>query len=124
VIEKRILVSDRVRCPPREGFWWVDRRFFPEHAPHLSRDAVLLYLFLCSVSDRHGLSYWKEVSTAARLRTTPALVVRAREELLVRDLVVHEPPLTQVLSLPAPGSTADGLADLGRILGHIMGGQP
>jgi hypothetical protein len=103
MIEKRILLSGRVRRPPPEGFFWVDRRFFKEHAANLSRDAVLLYLFLCSVSDRHGLSFWREESTAAWLRTTPALVDRAREELVVRDLVEHEAPLTQVLSLPAVG---------------------
>jgi hypothetical protein len=102
-MNKRILDPRRVRTPPREGFWWVDRRFFREHAAHLSREAVLLYLFLCSVSDRLGLSFWREESTAAWLRTTPALVARAREALEVRDLVAHEAPLTQVLSLPDGG---------------------
>ncbi len=102
MVEKRILVPGRVRRPPQTGFFWVDRRFFREQADHLSRDAVLLYLFLCSVSDRDGLSYWREESTAARLRITAPLVARAREELLARDLLAHAPPLTQVLSLPLP----------------------
>ena len=42
----------------------------------------------------------REESTAAWLRTTPALVARAREALEVRDLVAHEAPLTQAPSLP------------------------
>ncbi len=27
MLQKRILIADRVRRPPREGFSWVDRRF-------------------------------------------------------------------------------------------------
>jgi hypothetical protein len=125
MIEKRVLVPGRVRRPPREGFFWVDRRFYREHADHLSRDAVQLYVFLCSVSDRHGLSYWREESTAARLRVTMPLVVRAREELLARDLLAHEPPLTQVLSLPPSGRRAAAEADavLGEILGRHLEGR-
>jgi hypothetical protein len=125
MIEKRILVSGRVRRPPREGFFWVDRRFFREHADHLSRDAVLLYLFLCSVSDRDGLSYWREESTAARLKVTAPLVARAREELLVRDLLAHEPPFTQILSLPPSGRSGVGAeVPPGQALGRPPGGRP
>jgi hypothetical protein len=126
MIEKRILVPGRIRRPPREGFFWVDRRFFREQADHLSRDAVLLYVFLCSVSDRDGLSYWREESTAARLRVTAALVVRAREELLARDLVAHEAPLTQVLALPPSGRRAATETDviLGEVLGRLLGDRP
>ena len=106
MIEKRILVPGRVRRPPAEGFSWVDRRFLRDHAPKLSHDAILLYFFLAAVSDRHGLSYYRDASTAGVLRATPVRVVSAREELVVRDLVVFDPPLTQVLSLP--GSTTEG----------------
>ena len=104
--EKRILVPGRVRVPPREGFSWLDRRFLREHAPHLSHDAVFLYLFLAAVSDRHGLSYYKDSTVAGRIRATEGRVLRGREELLVRDLVAFEPPLTQVLSLPESGREA------------------
>ena len=97
---KRLLRPDRVRRPPREGFSWVDRRFLREHAPWLPHDAILVYFFLTAVSDRHGLSYYKDSTTAGMLRATIARVGRAREELEVRDLVAFEPPLTQVLSLP------------------------
>lgn len=100
MIEKRILAADRVRRPPRSGFSWIDRRFLREHAPHLSRDAMLVYFFLTAVSDRDGLSYWRDVSTAAQIKTATGPLVRAREELVGRDLVAFESPLTQVLSLP------------------------
>ena len=39
MIEKHLLVPDRVRRPPAEGFSWIDRRFLREFASRLSGDA-------------------------------------------------------------------------------------
>ena len=44
-IQKRLLLPNRVRRPPHEGFSWVDRRFLQDYAARLSRDAILLYFF-------------------------------------------------------------------------------
>ena len=102
MIEKRLLVVDRVRRPPCEGFSWVDRRFLRDFASRLSGDAVFLYLFLAAVSDKHGLSFYGDATLAVRLRVREAAVVAAREELVIHDLVAYQAPLTQVLSLPTP----------------------
>ncbi|MFW6114488.1 MAG: hypothetical protein ACOC7K_01980 [bacterium] len=99
-IQKHILVPDRVRRPPNEGFSWVDRRFLRQFAVRLSGDAVFLYLFLTAVSDKHGLSYYADTTLALRLRTSEAAILEAREELIIHDLVAYQAPLTQVLSLP------------------------
>jgi hypothetical protein len=99
-IVKRILVADRVRRPPKDGFSWIDRRFLREFAVRLSGDAVFLYFFLTAVSDKHGLSYYSETTLALRLRTSEATILEAREELITYDLVAYQAPLTQVLSLP------------------------
>lgn len=99
-ITKRILIADRVRRPPEDGFSWVDRRFLREFAVRLSGDAVFLYFFLTAVSDKHGLSYYSETTLALRLRTSEAAIVQARDELITYDLVAYQAPLTQVLSLP------------------------
>lgn len=126
MIEKKVLVAGRVRCPPSEGFSWVDRRFLREHAPHLSREGILLYFFLAAVSDREGLSYWKDASTAARLRLSAEQVVRAREELVAWDLVAHAAPLTQVLSLPVAAARperAGGPERLGEVLRGLAEGR-
>jgi hypothetical protein len=61
----------------------------------------------------------------------------ARDELLARDLIAHETPLTQVLSLPPPGrrrpsEPGQGLIQLGELLRQVAalphsdpeGGQP
>ena len=102
-IQKRVLVSDRVRHPPHDGFSWVDRRFLRDFAAKLSGNAVFLYLFLSAVSDKHGLSYYADSTIAGRLRTGERTITDAREELVTHDLIVYQPPLTQVLSLPPDG---------------------
>jgi hypothetical protein len=126
MIQKRILVAKRLRRPPASGWSWVDRGFLRDHAECLSREAVLLYLYLAAVSDRLGLSFRNDSSIALVLRLRPEVVARAREELAEHDLIAYEPPLTQVLSLPtrplrrqaAPGQ---GLMQLGDLFRQIAG---
>jgi hypothetical protein len=64
MIHKHLLVPDRVRRPPAEGFSWVDRRFLRDFAAQLSGDAVFLYFFLAAVSDRQGLSFYNDSTLA------------------------------------------------------------
>jgi hypothetical protein len=121
MIPKRILVPDRLRRPPATGWSWTDGRFVREHMDHLSREAVLLYFFLSAVADVNGLSFYGDGTVAARLRMPLPSLLQARDELLAYDLIAHEPPLTQLLSLPPrcqrrrsePGG---GLMELGDIL--------
>jgi hypothetical protein len=102
MIKKEILLPDRVRRPPREGWSWIDRRFLPDHASRLSHDAILLYFFLAAVSDKNGLSFYRDATIAVRLRMKEQAVAASREELVIEDLVAHRAPLTQVLSLRPP----------------------
>lgn len=116
MIHKQILVPDRVRRPPREGWSWIDRRFLREHASRLSHEAIVLYLFLAAVSDQNGLSFYSDTSTAIRLRMREQAVVAARDELAAEDLVAYRAPLTQVLSLSqTPRVRRGGLASLGEM---------
>jgi hypothetical protein len=101
-IQKHILVAQRLRRPPATGWSWVDRRFLREHGDYLSREAVLLYLFLAAVADRHGLSFYSDHTLTSRLHLSPQVLQTARQELLDRDLIACQLPLVQVLSLPAP----------------------
>jgi hypothetical protein len=121
MIQKRILVAQRLRKPPATGWSWVDRRFLREHGDYLSREAMLLYLFLAAVADRHGLSFYSDTTLASRLRLAQSVLEKAREELLDRDLIAHQLPLVQVLSLPSPGVSrrpepGQGLMLLGEVL--------
>jgi hypothetical protein len=121
MIQKRVLVPKRLRRPPATGWSWLDRRFLREHGDYLSRDAMLLYLFLAAVADRHGLSFYSDNTLSSRLRLTAPALEQAREELLNRDLIAHQLPIVQVLSLPEPGvrrrpQPGQGLFTLGDIL--------
>jgi hypothetical protein len=124
MIQKHVLVPQRLRRPPATGWSWLDRRFLREHGDHLSREAVLLYLFLAAVADRHGLSFYSDATLACRLRLSQPVLAQAREELLNRDLIAHELPLVQVLSLPTPGVSrrsepGQGLIVLGDLFRQI-----
>jgi hypothetical protein len=124
MIEKRLMVPDRVRRPPREGFSWVDRRFLREFAARLSADAMLLYFFLSAVSDKHGLSFYSDTAAAARLRMREQNLVNARDELISDDLIAYQSPLTQVLSLPLSRvhrGGREGLSELFRVLNDAAG---
>jgi hypothetical protein len=116
-----ILVAARLRRPTATGWSWVDRRFVREHAAFLSRDAVLLYFFLCAVADKHGVSFYGDGTLATLLRMTLPALIQARDELLGRDLIAHEARFTQVLSLLPPekrrrSEPGGGLMQLGEIL--------
>jgi hypothetical protein len=125
MIQKQVLVPDRVRRPPREGWSWIDRRFLREHAPRLSHEAIFVYLFLAAVSDQKGLSFYNDASIAVRLRMAEQAVVRAREELVREDLVAYRAPLTQVLSLPdRSGVERGGLTSLSEMFRSMKQASP
>ncbi len=126
MIHKQILVSNRVRRPPKDGWSWIDRRFVREFAPGLSRDGILLYFFLAAVSDKDGLSFYREATIAVRLRISEAAVVAARDELVAMDLVAYRAPLVQVLSLPRAGVERrdGGLVQFGELLRTLAAPSP
>ena len=132
MIQKHILVAERLRRPPATGWSWVDRRFLREHGDQLSREAILLYLFLAAVADRHGLSFYSDHTLSSRLRLSASALAQAREELLGRDLIAHQLPLVQVLSLPEsrvqrrpePGQGLMMLGDIFRQVGVAAAPHP
>ena len=120
MIHKQVLVPSRVRRPPTDGWSWIDRRFVREFAPRLSHEAIVLYFFLAAVSDKDGLSFYREATIAVRLRISEAAVVRRGTSWWREDLVAYRTPLTQVLSLPrATVQRRDGgLVQFGETVAH------
>lgn len=114
MIPKHILVPDRVRRPPRDGWSWIDRRFLREHAPRLSHEAIVLYFFLAAVSDKDGLSFYGDATIALRLRMSETVVVRAREELLASDLVAYRTAGPSSLLAPSPRGASQRRSDVVR----------
>ena len=93
------ICRDRIRTIP-EQFSWVDHRLVRDrHIELLSHEAAALYLFLVTVADCQGLSYYSDVSICERLTMDTATLAAARICLSKAGLVVYKKPLYQVLSL-------------------------
>ncbi len=98
-VPKTAINRERIRRVP-SGFGWVDHRLVREHyVERCSHGALALYLFLVTVSDGDGVSWWSERSLSARLGMEIDRLRQARAELEAADLVVHEHPVWQVLEL-------------------------
>lgn len=97
---KRVLRPERLRQVP-EQFSWVDQALVQRHfIDRCDARAAALYLFLITVSDAQGLSYYGESTLATRLHLNAEELVAARAQLIKIELIAHQAPLYQVLALP------------------------
>jgi len=88
------------QVPPQ--FSWVDQRLVRERSiDRLSHAACALSLFLVTVADAQGLSYYADSSLCQRLTMTSTALHQARQALTTRGLVAYQRPLYQVLALDA-----------------------
>jgi len=102
-MHKRLLRPDRRRRVP-EQFSWIDHRLVREqHIERCGLEGCALYLFLLTVADAEGLSYYSERTLCARLPLDIEGVRGARQQLINADLIAFEAPLYQVLSLDGAG---------------------
>ena len=101
-MHKTLLVPTRRRRVPRQ-FSWVDQRLVRErHIGRCTAEALALYLFLVTVADAEGLSFYGDGAIAGLLGWPEAQVRAARAGLVCAGLVAFQAPLYQVLSLDAP----------------------
>jgi hypothetical protein len=81
---------------------WVDQRLVRErYIDQLSHQACALYLFLVTVADAQGLSYYADPSLRQRLSLTGSELHQARQALSTRGLIAYHRPLYQILALDA-----------------------
>jgi hypothetical protein len=100
-MHKRPIALDKLRRVPPQ-FSWGDQRLVRDHSiDQLSPQACALSLFLVTVADAHGLSYYADPSLCQRLSLTSTELSQARQALIMRDLVAYQRPLSQVLALDA-----------------------
>jgi len=84
---------------PRQ-FSWIDQRLVRDrHIQGRSSHALALYLFLCTVADAQGLSYYSDTRLGELLGLSGADLRAARSELRGANLIAWQSPLYQVLSL-------------------------
>lgn len=136
MVVKRILCPDRLRRVPRQ-FSWVDHRLVRERRIcGLSHQALALYLFLLTVGDAEGLSFYSDGALERYLDMDGPAAGKARAELCAAGLIAYSRPLYQVLSLdarnnaalpavpcenPAPRGCSEPIS-LGQILRQAIGG--
>lgn len=109
---KPILCPGRLRHVPRQ-FSWIDQRLVRDrHIQGRSPDALALYLFLCTVADAQGASYYSDAGTAKILSFGSAQLRSARAELVAAGLIAWRTPFYQVLSLESGHGTAAAPAAL------------
>jgi hypothetical protein len=123
-MKKRVLNPERLRKVPAQ-FSWIDHRLVQEnYFVRCEHSAWALYLFLTSVGDVQGLSYYSDASLMRRLNLDQLQLSASRQQLIQAGLIAYEKPLYQVLSLePAPGARS-GPISVAQLLRQVMGGQP
>jgi hypothetical protein len=100
-MDKRPISLAKRRKVPSQ-FRWVDQRLVRErYIDQLSPQACALYLFLVTVADAQGLSYYADPSRCQRLSLTSTDLHQARQALITRGLVAYQRLLYQVLALDA-----------------------
>jgi hypothetical protein len=123
-MKKRVLHPERLRKVPSQ-FSWIDHRLVREsYFTRCDHSAWTLYLFLASVGDAEGLSYYSDDSLMRRLNMDQAQLAHSRQQLIQGNLIAYEKPLYQVLDLEPLASTRSGQISIGEILRKAMGGQP
>ena len=102
MVEKVPINVERIRKVPRH-FSWIDHRLIHDrHIENLSHAAGVLYLFLVTVGDAKGLSYYGDKSIARRLSMDQSTLNDARANLRRTGLIAWQNPLYQVLALDGP----------------------
>ena len=97
---KQVLWPERLRQVPQQ-FSWVDHSLVQQHfIDRCDPRAAALYLFLVTVCDAQGLSYYGAATLARRLRLSDEDLDSARRQLIELELIAYRAPLYQVLALP------------------------
>lgn len=86
---------------PRGAYGWVDLRIVTEgHLVGLGPQAALVYLFLCTVGNRAGISFWSRTRIARMLNLTLAEIENALARMIAADLIAANDRVVQVLPVP------------------------
>lgn len=130
MVSKQPIFPQRIRQIPKQ-FSWLDHRLVRgHHIEQCSHPAAALYLFLVTVGDARGLSYYADDSIMKHLSMDQITLEKARQNLIRIALIAWQKPLYQVLSLDIPvkqaatRSVMDKPLSLGDILKQAIGGAP
>ena len=128
-MQKHPICPQRIRRTPKQ-FSWVDHRLVRDRfIDQCSHQSAALYLFLITVADAQGLSYYSDKSLLLRLNMDDTGLAQARLELIRIGLIAYQKPIYQVLALdpiptPIPARTTSTPQLLGQIFKEIIKEAP
>jgi hypothetical protein len=126
-MNKKLLAPERLRQLPSQ-FSWIDQQLVRGgHLRDCDHSAWALYLFLATVADSQGLSYYSEASICQWLHVDRARLQAIRQQLITAGLLAYQKPLYQLLALPKPEALAEEprtgqIRSVGELLRKIAGG--
>lgn len=95
----------RIRYP-RGAYGWVELKIVTEgYLQALAPEAALIYLFLCTVGNREGISFWSRPRMARTLNLSVDAVDVALQTLCAMDLIAAKARIVQVLPVPVQCTT-------------------
>ena len=101
MIKKKVLDPNRIRRIDG-GFSFIPHRFIADgFLTYLDQIEIFLYLFLCLVSDRYGLSFYSYDTICSYLQLTLEELHEATDGLIGKDLIDFDGTIFQVLDLPS-----------------------
>jgi len=104
---KKLLRPDRLRHLPSQ-FSWIDQHLIRHrHLQGCEHSAWALYLFLTTVADAQGLSYYSDASTMRLVKLDPVQLSTARQQLIQAQVLCYQKPLYQLLALPEDPKAAE-----------------
>jgi hypothetical protein len=125
---KKLIRPDRPRQMPSH-FSWVDHQLIRQHRLRdCDHSAWALYLFLVTVADAQGLSYYSDGSLTRALKVDGLGLSKARRQLIDAQLIAYQKPLYQVLGLverstaPAEPGSEGPVRSVADILRQALGG--
>jgi hypothetical protein len=108
---------------PRGAYGWTDLKIVTEgYLERLEAPVAFTYLFLCTVGNCQGMSFWSHMRMARMLRLTPEAVREAIERLVDANLVASNGRVVQVL--PIPDRTSVVAANRGAVSPRTPAGTP
>ena len=133
-MKSKVLINPRKKRRIPKHFSWVDHRLVREnYLKRCSTDALALYLFLVTVGDHEGLSYYGDEGIIKHLNFNSSSDVKScRKELDKNGLIAYLNGMYQVLGLEssnAPKGLKHGVASdsyetesIGDVINKMLGG--
>ena len=92
MVFKQPIDPERIRKIPRQ-FSWLDHRLVSEHyIDRCTHRGAALYLFLVTVADARGVSYYSDRTFSQRLSMDEQALIQSRGELVGIGLIAYRKP--------------------------------